>query len=137
MMNSGVSARSPNAAQTRSNSALLHHLDAAERQPGQLQACQRADFGQLHLVEFVQDLFGAEVDFHRQRQESLGAALDDVGRRPRQQQVDGVGLERANAGHRLGKIAVERGALGFGGAVNGTGVRKRQPTTLRPSVHGS
>ena len=95
--------------------ALLHHFDACQRQPGQLQARQRADLGELDLVEFVQDLFGAKMDLHRQRQEGLGAALDDLGRRPRQQQVDGVGLERADARHRLGQIAVERRAPCFGG----------------------
>ena len=114
-MNSGVSAISAERRADQIEQPLLHHLDARQRQSRQLQARQRADFGQLDLVEFVQDLLGAEMDFDRQRQEGLGAAVDDLGRRPRQQQIDRVGLERAHAGDRLGEVAIEHRAPRFGG----------------------
>ncbi len=113
-MSSGVSAISASAANDQIEEALLHDLGARQRHARQLQARQRPDLGEFDLVEFVQDLLGAEMDFDRQRQESLGAALDGLGRRPRQQQIDRVGLEAAHAGGGLGEIAIERGAAGFG-----------------------
>ena len=113
-MRSGVTAISAERREQQIEQPLLHDLGARQRQARQLQAGQRADLGEFDLVEFVQDLLGAEMDFDRQRQESFGAALDDLGRRPRQQQIDRVGLEAAHAGDRLGEIAVEHGAARLG-----------------------
>ncbi len=45
-----------------------------------------------------------------QREEGLGATIDRLGGRPWQQHEDGVGLELADAGDRLGKVAIENGA---------------------------
>ena len=109
-INSGVNANSADGGEEQIEQALLHHLGARQRQAGQLQARERADLAKFDFLEFVQDLLGAEMDFDRQREERLGAAIDDLGRRPRQQQIDRVGLEAAHAGDRLGEIAVERGA---------------------------
>jgi hypothetical protein len=49
-----------------------------------LQAGERSDLGELDFVEFVQDLLGSQMQLDRERQESLGAAIDDLGRRLRQ-----------------------------------------------------
>jgi hypothetical protein len=117
---------------------LLDDLEARQRPARQLQAGERAERGELDLVELVQDLLGAEVDLDRKRKEGFGAAFDGFGRRPGQQQEDGVGLEAADAGDRLGEVAIEHRFAHFRRrAVAATGVRKRQPTTLMPSAHGS
>ncbi len=98
---------------------LARDLEARQRPARQLQAGYRAEFRELYLFELVQDLLGADVDLDRQRHERLGAALDGLGLRPRQQQEDGVGLEAAHAGDGLGEIAIEHGVPRLGGGGGG------------------
>ena len=114
-----MSAMSATAAATRSNGPLARDLGARQRPARQLQAGHRAEFRELYLFELVQDLLGADVDLDRQRHERLGAALDGLGLRPRQQQEDGVGLEAAHAGDGLGEIAIEHGVPRLGGGGGG------------------
>ena len=98
---------------------LAGDLRARQRPARQLQAGHRAEFRELDLFELVQDLLGADVDLDRQRHEGLGAALDGLGLRPRQQQENGVGLEAAHAGDGLGEIAVEHAVPRLGGGGGG------------------
>ena len=90
--------------------AFLDDLAAGQRPAGQLQARDRSERGELGFLEFVQNLLGPEMDFDRQRNEGLGAAIDRLGRRPGQQHEDGVRLELADARRGLGQIAIENGA---------------------------
>ena len=79
-------ARSAPARRTQDRTARFCTTSA--RDSGMRVNCRLASgptLAKLDLVELVQDLLGAEMDFDRQRQEGLGAALDDFGRRPRQQ----------------------------------------------------
>jgi hypothetical protein len=55
------------------------------------------------------------MDLDRKREEGFGAAIDGFGRRPGQQQEDGVGLQAADAGDRLSEVAVENGPARFSG----------------------
>jgi hypothetical protein len=55
------------------------------------------------------------MNLDREREEGLGATVDGFGRRPRQQKEDGVRRQTADAGHRLGEIAIEDGAPLFDG----------------------
>src|SRR5262249_26015828 len=89
--------------------AFLDDLAPRERPARQLQARDRSERRELGLLEFVQDLFGSEMDFDRQRNESLGAAIDRLGRRSGQQHEDRVRLELADAGRGLGQVAVQNG----------------------------
>jgi hypothetical protein len=94
---------------------FLDDFAARQRPARQLQARERAERGEPGLLEFVQHLFGAEMDLDRKREEGFGAAIDGFGRRPGQQQEDGVGLNAADAGDRLGEVAVENGPARFSG----------------------
>ena len=102
------------AAKTRSNTRFC---TISRRDSGRRVSCRLASgpsVDEFDFVELVQDLLGPEMNFDRQRQEGLGAAIDGLGRRPRQQHEDRVGLEAADAGDRLGEVAIEHGAPRFG-----------------------
>ncbi len=107
---------SATAATTRSNSRLRA---ISVRVSGRRVSCHRTELRELDLFELVQDLLGADVDLDRQRHERLGAAFDGFGLRPRQQQEEGVRLEAAHAGDRLGEVAIEHGVPGRGGGGGG------------------
>jgi hypothetical protein len=87
---------------------LLRDLKTPQRHTRELQAGERVEPRQLDGLELVQNLFGPEMNFDRKRQESLGAAFNDLGSGPGHQQEDRIGLEAADAGDSLGKIALER-----------------------------
>ena len=117
---------------------FLHDLEARQRHARELQARQRAELGQLDVLEFVQDLLGSEMNRDREREKGLGAAFDGLGRGPGHQQKDRIGLERCARRRPLRRgrdRALARRAAAA--AVAATGVRKRQPTMLMPSIHGS